>query len=156
MRIYRDIRFSKDKTPYYTYMRYRFWEGANKKESPGVFIGLDDKGAGVHVGMHMFPKDFLHAYREAILDEKLGNQLVSILEDVGKAGAYQVSEPHYKRVPRGFEAGHPRAELLRYNALYLSSPVIKPSILAKPEFVDECLDHVAKMIPLHHWLLKIS
>ena len=35
MRIHRDVRFSKDKTPYYTYLRVVFWEGGHKKmENP--------------------------------------------------------------------------------------------------------------------------
>ena len=38
LRIYRDIRFSKDKTPYNTRLRVFFWEGSNKKmENPGAF-----------------------------------------------------------------------------------------------------------------------
>lgn len=156
MRIYRDIRFSKDKTPYYTYMRFHFWEGANKKENPGVFIRLDEKGAGVHLGMFMFPKDFLNAYRDAVLDDKLGLQLVDVLEKLREAGAYEISSPHYKRVPRGYDAHHPRAKLLRQNTLYVSSPTIKKAVLTKPDFIDVCLDHVALMIPLHHWLLKVS
>lgn len=156
MRIYRDIRFSEDKTPYYTYMRFRFWEGMNKKESPGIFIWLDDQEAGVHVGMHMFPKDFLNAYRDAILDDKLGLQLVGILEKLREVGEYEISSPYYKRVPRGFDANHPRAELLRQKTLYVSCPALKKAVLTKPDFVDVCLDYVAQMIPLHHWLLKVS
>ena len=156
MRIYRDVRFSKDKTPYYTYLRIRFWEGADKKGSPGVFIGLDEKGAGVHVGMYMFPKNFLNAYREAVLDDNLGQELVDVLEKLRSAGEYEISSPHYKRVPRGYDALHPRAELLRQNTLFVSSPSIKKAVLTKPDFIDVCLDHVAVMIPLHHWLLRVS
>jgi uncharacterized protein (TIGR02453 family) len=156
MRIYRDIRFSKDKTPYYTYMRFRFWEGMNKKESPGIFIWLDDSEAGVHVGMHMFPKEFLQAYREAISDDKLGSAFEGVLQQIKGAGEYEFGEPHYKRVPRGFDPDHPRAELLRYNAFYTSGPKIKKSVLSKPEFVDTCVEQIEKMIPLHHWMVKVQ
>lgn len=156
MRIYRDIRFSKDKTPYYTYMRFRFWEGSNKVESPGIFIWLDEKGAGIHLGMHKFPKDFLLAYRNAVLDDRIGSQLVDILETFRQSGEYEIAAPHYKRVPRGYDADHPRSALLRHNTLYISCPVLSKSLLKKPELVDVCLDHIARMIPLHHWLLKIA
>jgi uncharacterized protein (TIGR02453 family) len=156
MRIYRDIRFSKDKTPYYTYMRFRFWEGMNKKESPGIFVWLDDKEAGIHVGMHSFPKEFLTAYRNAVLDGKLGPQLVDVLETLKSLGNLEFSEPHYKRVPRGFDPDHPRAELLRHNTLYASSPKINKSTLLKPDLVDLCLEHVERLIPLHRWLLNVQ
>jgi uncharacterized protein (DUF2461 family) len=137
-------------------MRFRFWEGTNKKENPGIFIWLDDQEAGLHVGMHGFPKAFLLAYREAISDDKLGAELEGVIERIKGAGEYEFGEPHYKRVPRGYAPDHPRAELLRYNTFYASSPKMKKSILAKAEFVDECLDHIEKMLPLHHWLLKVQ
>lgn len=82
--------------------------------------------------------------------DKLGPQLVDGLEKLKEAGAYEISSPHYKRVPRGYEADHPRAELLRQKALYVSSPTIKKAVLTKPDFTDLCLDHIAQMIPLHH------
>jgi uncharacterized protein (TIGR02453 family) len=156
MRIYRDIRFSKDKTPYYTYLRFRFWDGPNKKENPGIFFWLDDNEAGLHVGMHSFPKAFLHSYREAVSDDKLGAELEDVVQQIKGAGAYEFGEPHYKKVPRGFDPDHPRAELLRYNTFYSSSPKIKKSILSKPELVDNCLEHIEKMFPLHHWLVKVQ
>ncbi|MBE0522723.1 MAG: DUF2461 family protein [Methanosarcinales archaeon] len=40
MRIYRDVRFSKDKSPYNTRILLIFWLGSGK-ESPGFFIGID-------------------------------------------------------------------------------------------------------------------
>ena len=48
MRIYRDIRFSEDKTPYKTHIGIVFWEGAGKKtENPGFYIGFD---ASINLG----------------------------------------------------------------------------------------------------------
>ena len=50
MRIYRDIRFSKDKIPYKSYQGIRFWEGPSRKEMySGLFIWFDDSGAGLHL-----------------------------------------------------------------------------------------------------------
>ena len=67
MRIYRDIRFSKDKTPYETHVSMVFWEGKGKKtEKLGVYFRLSAAGASMGAGHHMFPKSLLTAYRDAI------------------------------------------------------------------------------------------
>ena len=52
MRIYRDVRFSKDKSPYKTWVGVRFWEGAGKKtECPGFFLWFESNKAGLYTGM---------------------------------------------------------------------------------------------------------
>lgn len=156
MRIYRDVRFSKDKSPYKTWVGIRFWEGAGKKtECPGFFLWLESHQAGLFTGMYGFPKPMLHAYRQAVVDDDLGAALDAALEAVRAAGPYEIGGEHYKRVPRGFDPEHPRAELLKYNAIYASSPRFQPAQLNAPDLVDQCLDHCHNMAPLHHWLVKV-
>jgi uncharacterized protein (TIGR02453 family) len=157
MRIYRDIRFSPDKTPYKTWVGIRFWEGAGKaKDNPGYFLWLDSSGAGLHAGMHGFDKPMLSAYREAVLDDQLGPELETVIETVSSAGEYEVGGEHYKRVPRGFDKDHPRANLLRYNSLYVSSPRIEPSILSSPNLNMVVMDHCEKMAPIQRWLVSVK
>ena len=56
LRIYRDMRFSKDKSPYHTRVRIVFWEGPGKKmENPAFYVGIGPDGAGLFSGMHAFP-----------------------------------------------------------------------------------------------------
>ncbi len=157
MRIYRDTRFSADKSPYKTWVGIRFWEGAGKASGyPGFFFGLDATGGGLHVGMHGFDKTMLAAYREAVDDDVLGSELEAALETVREAGDYEVRGQHYKRVPRGFDADHPRADLLRFNTLYVSSPGIEPAVLASASLVDAVMDECEKMAPLQQWLVKVK
>ncbi len=157
MRIYRDTRFSADKSPYKTWVGIRFWEGGRKaSENPGFFFGFDATGGGLHVGMHGFDKAMLAAYRAAVVDDQLGAELTAALASVQEAGPYQLKGQHYKRVPRGFDAQHPRAELLRFNTLYVSSPGIPPAELASPNLVDVVMDHCHNAAPLQKWLLKVK
>ena len=157
MRIYRDIRFSKDKTPYKDYIGYVFWQGSGKKtENPAFYMGLTGQGIGLHVGMHGFPKPLLTAYREAVVDEALGEELETAVAAVKNAGPYTVDGQHYKRVPRGYDKDHPRADFLRYNALYASSPPIPPDIVTSPELITACLNHCHNMAPVQQWLAKIN
>ncbi len=157
MRIYRDVRFSKDKSPYKTWVGIRFWEGAGKKtECPGFFLWFEAAGAGLYTGMYGFPKALLKAYREAVADEELGSELDSALDAVREAGDYKIGGEHYKKVPRGFDPDHPRADLLRHNVIYASSPRIGLDQLSSPALVDLCMDHCQNMAPLHHWLVKVN
>jgi uncharacterized protein (TIGR02453 family) len=156
MRIYRDIRFSPDKTPYKTYVGIRFWEGAGKaKDNPGYFLWFDNSGAGLHGGMHGFDKPMLSAYREAVADDRLGPDLERVVESLAAMSDYEVGGEHYKRVPRGFDTDHPRADLLRHNSLYVSSPRIEPAVLSSPKLTAVALDHCEKMAPLQRWLVTV-
>jgi len=70
--------------------------------------------------------------------------------------AYSIGEPHYKRVPRGFEPDHPRAELLKHNGMHASIEGRIPKEFTKPSLVDYCFDRWKPMMPLHRWLDRVS
>jgi uncharacterized protein (TIGR02453 family) len=157
MRIYRDTRFSADKTPYKTNLGIVFWEGEGKKmENPGVYFGLAvDEGARLFTGHYQFPPPFLKAYREAVGGEKLGRELQEAIAALSASGR-TVEGDQYKRVPTGFSADHPRADLLRYKGLYTVTLPIDPAVVASPKLVDVCLRHASEAMPLHRWLLKVN
>jgi len=155
-RIYRDTRFSKDKTPYKTWIGIAFWEGEGKKnEKPGFYFGLSNEGSGIHVGMHGFPKPMLTAYRHAVVDEELGLTLVDIINLMRETG-YAVEGSHYQRVPRGFDKDHPRADLLLHNTLYASPPAIAPEVVTSTALLDVCFHHFQQLAPLHRWLVQVD
>ncbi|MFW9794827.1 MAG: DUF2461 domain-containing protein [Candidatus Thorarchaeota archaeon] len=157
LRIYRDIRFSKDKTPYNTRLRFRFGEGTREKGLyPGFFFGMDETGGRLLGGIHKFAKPTLDRYREAVVDENSGKMLAKIVDDIRGQKGFEIGGEHYKRVPRGFDADHLRANLLRHDALYISSPPIPVSVLKKPDLVDVCYEHALKMAPVHNWLNQLS
>lgn len=158
MRIYRDTRFSKDKTPYKTNISMSFWEGAGKKmANPGFFIRFEPGGGGIYVGQHVFDKVKLKAYREAVVDEEMGSELEEALAKVKASGDYEVGGEHYKRVPRGYDADHPRANYLKYNGLWaLNTNPFTKSDLYTPELVDICFAHCLQMDPIQRWLVKLD
>lgn len=157
MRIHRDIRFSKDKSPYNTRFRVIFWEGPGKKmQHPGIFFGMDMTGGGLYLGLHSFSKPLLTAYREAVVSDEMGQQLIDAIDSVRQAGDYKIGGSHYKRVPRGFDPSHPRADLLKYKGLHVISPPINVPTLKTAGLIDLCVDHCQKMVPIHHWLVKLD
>ena len=158
LRIYRDLRFSKDKRPYNPHVRLVFWEGKRKKmENPSFFVRISPDGVGVYAGLHVFPKPVLAAYRDAVVDDQLGPGLEAAIAEVQGAGAYSLGGEHYKRVPRGYDAEHPRADLLRYNGLWAhATDPVNPAVIVTPQLVEVCLEHCRDMAPLHHWLVKVG
>jgi uncharacterized protein (TIGR02453 family) len=158
LRIYRDLRFSVDKTPYNPNVRVVFWEGEGKRmENPSFFVRLQPDGVSLYAGLHVFPKPFLKAYREAVDDETLGAELEAAMADVRGAGDYTLGGEHYKRVPRGYDAEHPRADLLRYNGLWAhTANAADAALIATPRLLDVCLEHCRNMAPLHRWLVTVQ
>ena len=60
-------------------------------------------------------------------------------------------------VPRGYEAEHPRAELLRYNGLWAhAANAVDPALITTPKLVDACLEHCRRLAPLHRWLVRVQ
>lgn len=155
-RIYRDVRFSPNKEPYKTHVGIFFWEGPGKKmENPGYYFHLEPGGAVMYAGKYEFGKDALSAFRDAVADNKKGAELERAIATVKKAG-YEIGEIHYKKVPRGYDPAHPRAELLRHNTLYAKSPVIDVKNVTSPALLDICLEHSRNMEPLQRWLVKFG
>ena len=152
-RIYRDVRFSQDKSPFKTYLGMKFWLGKNPKktENPGFYVGLGSEGAGVYAGMWEFPKPVLEQYRKTLDNPDRGAALNSILVRLEKAG-YEVGEPHYKRVPRGFDPDHPNAELLKRNGVMAAMPKTPASVVTSPDFLPTAFDHCRTMWPMVEWI----
>jgi uncharacterized protein (TIGR02453 family) len=157
MRIYRDTRFSADKTPYKTNISMMFWEGEGKKmQHPGFGIQIQSHEAGMMAGMFGFDKTQLEAYRQAVIDNKLGKELVKAIEAVKSVNGFDVSGEQFKRVPAGYDADHPRANLLLYNGLHAYSPRIPPDVITSPEIVDVCFEYCRIMSPIQQWLAKVE
>jgi uncharacterized protein (TIGR02453 family) len=156
LRIYRDVRFSHDKTPYNPNIRVVFWEGPRKRtENPGFYIKIDENGAALFAGMHTFVKDFLHVYRDAVVNPELGPALEKAIQSVSESGDYEIGGEHYKRVPRGYEPDHQRAELLKYNGLYAWTAAVPAKEVHSPELVDICFQHCVNMRPIQEWLVNM-
>ena len=155
-RIYRDTRFSPDKTPYKTHLGIYFWEGARKMASPGYYVPIEPAGATLHGGHHIFSKEALAAYREAVADGKSGRELERILKKIRGIGGIEIAGEHYRRVPRGYDADHPRADLLRHRGLFTRQPAFKAKEVASPEIVDLCYASCRRLAPLHRWLVKVT
>ncbi|GAC1506779.1 MAG: DUF2461 domain-containing protein [Ktedonobacteraceae bacterium] len=146
----RDVRFSKDKSPYKTQI------GAVSEGKGGevYYVHLSTWGLFAACGYYMFAKDQLERYRAAVDDERHGPKLEVIIQGLREKGS-KVSpggaEP-LKTIPRGYPKEHPRAELLRWKGMIVSEEFGTPPWLYTDEAVGrvEALWRITE--PLNAWL----
>jgi uncharacterized protein (TIGR02453 family) len=155
MRLYRDTRFSSDKSPYKTNVAMMFMPANTKKmESAGFGLQFTPHDVGTMAGIFGFSKPMLERYREAVLEKKLGQELDDAVAAVRAAGDYTLGGETYKRIPQGLDASHPRAGWLKYTGLHVYSPALNTEAAASPAFVDTVMTHFLNMSPVYRWLAK--
>jgi uncharacterized protein (TIGR02453 family) len=152
MRIFRDVRFAKDKSPYKDHLDLWFWTGKTKGwETPGFFFRLTPTKVMIGGGMHSFMPPLLARYRRAVLDDAKGKALVKAVAKV-RAGGLEVGGESYKKPPRGVPADHPRAALLRHGGLHAGWEGKHPKELGSPAFVEFTAKRCAAVAPIVEWL----
>jgi uncharacterized protein (TIGR02453 family) len=153
-RINRDTRFSKDKRPYKTHQDLWFWQGSGtSRESPGFWFRLTPDRLILGAGKHSFERPLLERYRQAVAG-KPGEELAAVTAKLERAG-YELGGRNYKRVPAGFDADHPRADLLRHDSLYAGIELTVPPEVHTAKFPRFCAAHYRKLAPLNDWLLEL-
>ena len=156
-RLNRDTRFSADKTPYKTHLGVFFWEGPGPKlNNSGFYMHLSKSKLFIGVGLHIFPRHLLEAYRESVVHPKYGAELVNAVRDVTKNPSYKIGWRYYKKVPRGYESLHPKSDWLLFNGLGVYCEYALPEEIYSKEFVGYCFSVFRDMSPIHNWLLDMN
>ena len=142
MRIHRDVRFSKDKSPYKTNIGVQLRHAAGKDvHAPGFYVHIEPGEAFVGCGLWRPPSPALRAIRDRIAAEPDAYAAI-----VGAPGFAEVFEPHgesLKRVPRGYAKDHPQAEALKRKSHIVVS-TMPPTDALGPGFVDTVMDRIAR------------
>jgi uncharacterized protein (TIGR02453 family) len=154
MRIHRDVRFSKDKSPYKDHLDLWFWSGDDKGwDKSGFFFRLTPTRLMLGAGMHGFMPPVLARYRESVLDQKKGPALAKVVAKLHGLGL-EIGGETYKKTPRGVAEDHPRASLMKHSGLYAGWEAKHPKELGSRAFLDLVAKRYATMAPLHEWLSK--
>jgi uncharacterized protein (TIGR02453 family) len=107
-RPYRDVRFSKDKSPYKTAIGAVVGDG---------YVQLSARGLAAGNGIYGMAPDQLERYREAVAADRTGAELAAVIGRVRGQRIEVHGRDVLKTAPRGYPADHPRIELLRYKGL---------------------------------------
>ncbi len=144
----RDVRFSKDKSPYKTVT------GAMTESQGGssYYVQLSSDGLFVGSGMYHLASDQLARFREALLDDALGSRIAAVTDALA-AGGYDVTAAEtLKTAPRGWDREHPRIELARRKGLVIARTFGR----AKWQSTAKSLGYIESVwrdaAPMNNWL----
>ncbi|UGT71816.1 DUF2461 domain-containing protein [Nocardia gipuzkoensis] len=149
-RPYRDVRFAKDKSPYKTA------QGAVVRAAPGAgwYVQINAGGLYVGGGFYQGSPDQLAQLRATIDDDVRGPELAVILTELAAAG-FTIGGEKLKTKPKGYDADHPRIDLLRHKSITCGREFGAPAWLETPRAAKEVRAAWEKMRPLVEWLAAV-
>jgi uncharacterized protein (TIGR02453 family) len=147
-RPYRDVRFSKDKTPYKTHC------GAiirGNRGLGGYYVQVDADGLMVAGGYYDTNSDQVERFRQAVADERRGADLQQRLDALRRKD-FAIRGHQLKTRPRGYDPDHPRMDLLRHKTLYGMRQWPPDDTLHEAGTVRRVRDAWRTLRPLNEWL----
>jgi uncharacterized protein (TIGR02453 family) len=150
-RIYRDTRFSPDKTPYKTHAAAIFpCRGLPKHEGAGLYLEVAPAHVLIAGGIYAPQPPELHAIREHLARNH--RRFRSIVESpVFRRAFGEIEGDRLQRLPRGFPAGHPAAQFLKMKQ-FLVGHEYPAALSASPRFFTELVTRFGQMAPLIRFL----
>jgi len=146
-RPYRDVRFAKDKTPYKTQT------GAVVRGSSyhGLYVQISADGLYVGGGMWHPMADQVARLRAAIDDDRFGPDLGAILDQLRRKH-FDIGGERLKTSPRGYDADHPRIELLRHKGVVAGRSWFPDEALHDRRALTRVRTAWRALAPLNVWL----
>jgi len=149
-RINRDIRFSKDKTPYNTVMKAGFAKGGRKSSYAGYYLGID--ADHIHVGGGVFgvEKEALSQIRDHIASNT--DQFIKLtsgkdfLNNFGKVMGEQI-----KRIPPAYQEAHGKTTLIANKQFYYMAK-LDAKLIQSDELLGIVMEHFGMITPLNQFL----
>jgi uncharacterized protein (TIGR02453 family) len=142
-RPYRDVRFSKDKSPYKTAIAATVGDG---------YVHLSARGLAAGNGMYAMAPDQLERYRQAVASDEVGPELERVISSVRGHDIDVRGHEKLKKAPRGYPADHERIELLRCKGLIAWREWPVEAWLATAAARDRIAGFLTATQPLADWL----
>ncbi len=147
-RPHRDVRFSKDKTPYNTHLHMMWQVDAPARQTPVFFFGIGTDYVTAGAGMMGFDKPVLEDWRKFV---DLDTKRVMGIMDTLHANGLRLRDPALKRVPTGYAPDHPAGRLLRMKGCVATRDIGSPADLH-----STLLSAFRDAAPLNALLLQIA
>lgn len=148
-RPHRDVRFSKDKSPYKTEAGMYVSTGGGG----GLYAALNADGLFVAGGIHDASTDQARRLRAAAADDRTGPPLTRVVNEL-RADGWTVDGARLQRVPKPWDDTHPRADLLHLKTLTGSRLDEPGAWLHTAEAADRLSEQWHALAELGHWLDK--
>lgn len=155
-KIYRDVRFSKDKTPMKSKIGLLFWQGlGHRMQSSSFYMHYDKDEYFIASGIRNFKPPLLKIYREYIKNEKHRESLHLILEQL-KSKGYSLPDQKYKRVPNIFNKDDEYIYLSLYSAMFAYKTFPIDEVFYSVELLDRAFTIYEDMYELEQWVYHMT
>ena len=152
MRIHRDIRFGKDKTPYKTNIGIQFRHEVGKDiHAPGYYVHIEPGGCFVGVGLWRPDADALLKIREAIV--KNGDAWVAARDDKTFNKHFMLEGDTLANAPRGYDKDHPLVEDLKRKD-FISLAELRDATVTSKDFRSQVVERFRQAGPYMRFLCK--
>lgn len=152
-RIYRDVRFSKNKAPYKDHFGAYMAAGGRKSDRAGYYIHIEHNNSFVATGAYCPPAPFLREIRENIVDNPL--KFKNIIEHPTFANNFELMNEKVKTAPRGFDKNFEHLELIKYKN-YIGTSKLSNQQVAADNYVTTTTERFKQGIPLNNYLNYIA
>lgn len=146
-RIHRDVRFSKDKSPYKTHCGATLTRFGGKLDQGLVYLHIDPEGCFMAAGFHMLEPAELAKLRQAIAGKPA--KVAAMQAALQKGRLALTSEFQLSRIPRGFDAlkGGPLDGVIRLKSFLVEEPMSQTEIQS-PKLAQQILNFTLRARPL--------
>ncbi len=151
-RIFRDVRFSNDKSPYKTNFGSFICKGGRKSMNPGYYFHLEPDGCFIGGGIYMPPAEPLRTIRNFMADH--AEEFLEFTEDPDfKKDFPEMYDDRLKTAPKGFPKDHEHIELLRYKS-YIYSKTFSDKVVKSDKYVETVVDTFHQLYPVNSFLYR--
>lgn len=146
MRIYRDVRFSLNKTPYKTNFGAGISQQGKNFNGPGYYLHIHPEECFIAGGCWMPEPEMLKSIRQEI--DYSGNDLREIVTAPDFKDYFGEPDQEFKlkTVPKGYTIDHPHIEHLKLKS-FTFTHIINPKELSKPDAAKKVLEGFEKLVP---------
>ena len=157
-RMNRDLRFSKDKTPYNTHIRMAFWpKGAafqgKDAQPPSFFLSVESDHVRTGTGCMQFSKPMLGTYLQR-LETQEGEDIHRLIDQLTDSG-FDLSKPDLAKPARGFPADHPLKDLARHKGLAVWRDLRDTGSVQGLDGHEAIARAIEPALPFWHWLMSL-
>jgi len=149
-RIFRDVRFSHDKSPYKTNFGSFIAKGGRKSSYAGYYFHIEPSGSFVGGGIYMPAAEPLKAIRDYIAEN--GEEFLLLTNNKNFKKVYpEMMDDKLKTAPKGYSPDHEFINLLRYKSFAFSSQFDKSQILAD-NYIEKLVHSFKTLQPVNRFL----
>ena len=155
-RIYRDTRFSSNKTPYKSYVGFVFRDKSiPNKMGPHLYFGFDPSGFLVGSGIYHFEGMQREHFRQEVVSNKRAESFRKVVKAAERQG-FEVGGKELKKIPVGFNPEHPNAEFLLHNGCYMGRETDLLKIFYSPKFPEWLVKAFLPARPFYEWMHQMA